>query len=1169
MKKKLPDRWETSPFWKKQTIFPIFVFFFFFLLSFPASAHLSLQETVTLRMKAVTLNKVMSQIKKQAGVKILYNVDLLEKVVCEEVNLDDSSVEEALRKVLEGTGFDYVVESDAVVIREQKQQQVKEYQIKGRVTDSKGGPLPGVTIRLDGTSLGMVTDHDGNFVFRLPIDKGTLIFSFVGYKLKKTNFEGDQPLKVRLEEDISELDEVTVVAYGERKKRELVGSISSVKATDIKEVPTASLETLLQGRMAGVEINNQGGSPGGGGSIVAIRGYNSLFVGDGRDYGEPLYVIDGVPMHSFTSPITGTNALSEIDPMTIESVEVLKDAASGAIYGSRAGNGVILITTKKGQPGRASFSANVSYSYSILPEAPTQTGGRGERAFNFDRYKNERGAGYIPGHGREYLFPNGYEEAKSSGIYDRWWFNAVNHIGGQRILQDSLNPFYNNSTNWFRHVFRPGRIINANLQASGGSEKISYLVGAGYYTERGIMQGSDFSRLNLIANLNVRPVNNLFLDSRIYMAYTDRSRGAGTSGFMSGSKIEAMTVDPKKTSSLLAPGGVHEDQLMEELNSAIEKNESYRLRTNLVLRYQFLEGLNLSVTGSIDYNQGMRNNFRPSNLDPVNKLNTSVGEIDRNLLVLNENMLTFRRSFAEKHNVDALFGISYQSDQSDYIMAQGRGGPNDLIHYIVDESNAVDINGETVYLKGAKTNRTEKVLISYYARLGYNYMQRYLIEGTWRRDGSSVFGQNVRWAVFPSVAVGWAFSQEEFMQWAGWLNYGKFRMSWGRSGQQFGQPYLAHGLLDIGGSFLGNNSMVSGATSGMLNRNLTWEESDQYDFGLDMDMFNYRFKFKLDYYYKKTRGLLYPVPLGGNWNYVTMQWQNAMQVSNEGLELETEIDIFRESAISWRMRFNISKNWNRFTKSYTGRDVDAYVIGRPLYSIFTYEDDGYYRTDEEIPYVYDKDGNKKKLFVGTSTAGNEMVRFGPGMRKIEDVNGDGKIGPDDMVYKASALPLAYGGWVNEVKWKGFDLNVLFTYSIGRKMYKSYNMTSMSGNVDQPIFEDVQGSSFWENPGDQSDFPRLAKYHASLMQFEGAIASNLENVHYLKMKQLTIGYNVPDKIVKSMKLSGIRVFFTGENLFTLTNYSGLDPEVVSIYSGKDDFGYYPLSRKMSVGLTVNF
>lgn len=1169
MKKKLPDRWGISPFWKKQTVFPIFVFFFFFSLPFHASAHLFLQETVTLRMKAVTLDKVMSQIKKQVDVKILYNVDLLEKVVCEEVNLNDSSVEEALRKVLEDTGLEYVVESDAVVIRQQKQQQVKEYQIKGRVTDSKGVPLPGVTIRLDGTSLGVASDHDGNFIFRLPINKGTLIFSYVGYKLKKANFEGDQPLKVRLEEDISELDEVTVVAYGERKKRELVSSISSVKASDIKEVPTASLENLLQGRMAGVEINNQGGSPGGGGSIVAIRGYNSLFVGDGRDYGEPLYVIDGIPMHSFTSPITGTNALAEIDPMTIESVEVLKDAASGAIYGSRAGNGVILITTKKGRPGRASFAANVSYSYSILPEAPTQTGGRGERAFNFDRYRNERGAGYMPGHGREYLFPNGYEEAKGSGIYDRWWFNAVNHLGGQRILQDSLNPFYNNSTNWFRHVFRPGRIVNANLQASGGSEKISYLVGAGYYTERGIMHGSDFSRMNLIANLNVRPVKNLLLDSRIYMAYTDRSRGAGASGFMSGSKIEAMTVDPKKTSSLLAPGGIHEDQLMEELNSAIEKNESYRLRANLVLNYQFLEGLNLSVTGSIDYNQGMRNNFRPSSLDPVNKLNASVGEIDRNLLVLNENMLTFRRSFAENHNVDALFGISYQSDQYDYVMAQGWGGPNDLIHYIRDESNAVDINGETVYLKGAKTDRTEKVLVSYYARLGYNYMQRYLIEGTWRRDGSSVFGQNVRWAVFPSVAVGWAFSQEEFMQWAGWLNYGKFRVSWGRSGQQFGQPYLAHGLLDIGGSFLGNNSMVPGAMSGMLNRNLTWEESDQYDIGLDMDMFNYRFKFKLDYYYKLTKGLLYPVPLGGNWNYTTMQWQNAMQVSNEGLELEAEVDIFRESAISWRMRFNISRNWNRFKKSYTGRDVEQYVIGRPLYSIFAYEDDGYYRTEEEIPYIYDKDGNKKKLYVGTSTGGSEMLRFGPGMRKIEDANGDGRVGPDDMVYKASALPLAYGGWVNEVKWKGFDLNVLFTYSIGRKMYKSYNMTSMSGNIDQPIFEDTQGSSFWKNPGDQSDFPRLANYHASLMQFEGAIASNLENVHYLKMKQLTIGYNVPDKIVKSMKLSGIRVFFTGENLFTLTNYSGLDPEVVSIYSGKDDFGYYPLARKISVGLTINF
>ena len=370
-------------------------------------------------------------------------------------------------------------------------------------------------------------------------------------------------------------------------------------------------------------------------------------------------------------------------------------------------------------------------------------------------------------------------------------------------------------------------------------------------------------------------------------------------------------------------------------------------------------------------------------------------------------------------------------------------------------------------------------------------------------------------------------------------------------------------------TFLGQTTLAPDPMGGMINRELTWEESDQYDFGLDVDLFNYRLKFKLDYYYKLTKGLLYSVPLAGNWNYNTKQWQNAMKVSNEGLEMELEADIFRESAVAWRMKFNISRNWNLFKKSYTNRDVENYIVGRPLYSIFLYEDDGFYQIDDEIPYLYDKKGNKYKMYVGGTGGGTPSARYEAGTRKILDINGDGMIGVEDMVYQGSALPLAYGGWVNEVKWKDFDVNILFSYSLGRKMYKTYNTTSMQGNHQAPILEDVRNVSFWEKEGDITDYPRKAVYSAGLQQFSGAVASNLENVNYVKLKQLTIGYNVPKKIVKKLKLSSVRLFFTGENLFTLTNYSGLDPEVVNLYTGVDDFSYYPLARKMSLGLTVNF
>lgn len=1153
-----------------------FLFVFVVVLSLNLSASVySQNKTVTLKLSGATLEEVIQALKLQTDYGFFYNIDNEDVKRVKDIHLDVNkiSLSEVLDLVLKGTNLGYSLVNDVVIINTKapvvtRDTTVKGYVLVGQVSDKKTRlPLPGVTVRLKNTTVGTATDVNGIFVFRIPMAKGGLLLSFVGYKNYETNFAlPSDTLRINMEEDLASLDEVVVVAYGERRKRDVVSAISSVKADDIKDVPAASIESLLQGRMAGIEINNQGGAPGGGGTVVNIRGYNSLFVGDGRDYGEPLYVIDGVPVHSFTSPITGTNALAEIDPSTIESVEVLKDAASAAIYGSRAGNGVILITTKKGKPGRASFSANVSYSYSILPETPVQTGGRAERTYNFAVRKNEIGAGYSNG---EYVFPQSYEEAKNSGIYDRWWFNATNQSSGDRVLQDSLNPYYNNSTDWFRYAFRAGEIVNANIQASGGSENIDYLVGAGYYTEKGIMYGSDFSRLNLIANLGAKPARNLRLDSRIYLAYTDRSRGAGSSGFMSGTKIETLTVDPKSMSSTYALGDINEEKLMEELNSSIEKNESYRLRANLSLMYQLYKGLNLTVLGSLDYNQGMRNSFRPSTLDPENGLSVSVGEIDRNLLVLNENMLSYKMSFKEVHNVDALLGISYQSDQYDYIMAKGMGGANDKIHYIVDEGNEIEVNGTSVYLKGAQTNRTEKVLVSYYARLAYNYKQRYLAEFTWRKDGSSVFGEHVRWATFPSVAVGWAFSEESFLDRLAWLNFGKLRVSWGRSGQQFGQPYLAHGLMTSFTPFLGQATTYPDPMGGMINRNLTWEESDQYDLGLDVDLFNYRLKLKVDYYYKLTKGLLYSVPLSGDWNFNTMQWQNAMKVSNEGLELEAEVDIFRESAVSWRMKFNISRNWNRLHESYTGRDVDTYIIGRPLYSIFMYEDQGFYQNDDEVPFTYDQRGYRYKQYAGGTSGGNPVSRFGAGMRKFRDVNGDGMIGTEDMVYKGSALPLAYGGWVNEVRWKGFDVNVLFSYSLGRKMYKTYDISSLAGELERPILADLNKISFWEKEGDVTNYPRLAAYTEAVLQYSGAFASNLENVSYVKLKQFTIGYTVPKSFLKKTGLQSIRLFFTGENLFTLTNYSGLDPEVVSIYSGADAFDYYPLARKMSLGLTVNF
>lgn len=1135
---------------------------FFILCGFPGFSQ---ENKVSFKFVDQELSSVLKELEKADVYKFMFNNDDVKgKKVTLEVK--DRKVLEILELVLKDLPFTYRTNGMMVIIRPKAAEGVaKKHVLKGKVVNMKGEPMVGVTVRLDSTTVGTVTALDGTFTLAFDKPAGNLVFSFIGFKMKKVAVTSGKEVIVKMEEEVSDLDQVTVIAYGSRKKRELVTSVSSIKSDDIKEIPAASLETLLQGRMAGVGVNLQSGSPGGGGTNVAVRGYNSLWLDEaGGGDGSPLYVIDGVPVHSFTSPVTGTNTIAEIDPSTIESVEVLKDAASAAIYGSRAANGVILITTKKGRAGEGKFAVNFSYSASVLPKAPTQLGGRGERLYQIALMRARKSAYAVPGKGY-YKYPESYEEAAANGaMYDSFWNRGLG-AGVERILQDSLNPFFNNSTNWYKYIFRTGEILNANIQTSGGTERMTYMVGAGYYKEVGIMPGSDFYRVNLLTNLSFNPVKNLTVDSRFYLAYTDRSRGATTGDAF---KYERFTVNPNYTSTLYLQGGAVEEKMLQMLNGQVENNTSYRLRTNLQLRYEILDGLAISTSFALDYTQANQNQFTPSYLNPnVNNESKSMGNIARDMLLSNENLLSYTFSVNERHNFDLLLGLAYDGSKNWDISGYGLRGPSDRIEYV--GSGFPDIIYDPGWddyraLKYYSSDFSESAMVSYFGRLAYNFDGKYLLEATVRRDGSSVFGADVRWATFPSIAAGWAFSSERFMKWAWWLNYGKLRASWGRSGSQFAIPYLAQGLMSPGTIFDGVQGMQP---EGVINGKLKWEESDQYDFGLDMDFFNYRLNLTVDYYYKYTRSLINREALPGDmYGFNGVQWRNTMAISNEGLELDAKIDILRDTEAKWRMRFNISRNWNLFRKSYSGRDFYDKVIGKPLSGIYLFRDLGMIESDDDIPYVFDQDGKRQML----SPEGDEEYFFTKGMRRIADVDGDGQITEDDMVYSGTTLPKAYGGLVNEIKWKNFDVNVLLTYTLGRKIVNSYAYSTLQGDVGYPVFADVSLSDFWQYAGDGSKYQTLNVYsNTTLARITSMTTAALENVHYCRLKQLTIGYNFPKHITKKLRVDGIRLFATGEDLFLLTNYSGLDPEVANIGTGYDDGKTYPLARKWTFGLTVNF
>lgn len=1137
------------------------------------------EHKIDISVKDISIEKLLKQIRSKVAVEFLYNVLELEKNGTVTLNMKQASVSEILKAAFNGKKLTYSLVDGVFVIKPSYvADEVKKYLIQGRVLDEDGIPMPGVTIMLDSTKLGTVSDSKGLFSLLLPVDHGNLIFSFIGYQTMNLRFkyEKDKAIIVKMKVTVSNLDEVTVVAYGETTKREMTGAVSIVKADEIKGIPSPSISNLLQGRVAGMDVTNVSGAPGGGGTSVTIRGYNSLSVENGRRFSNPLWVVDGVPMNAFTSPVTGTNGLSDLNPETIESIQILKDASATSLYGSRAANGVIIVTTKKGKRNQsAQFDVNFSYTYSILPEYPVVYGGKGERDFRLKGLRNYRMGEYVFRDGQSTVaYPKTYEEAWGYGwgvgSIDYFWKNGYTTTKGG-ILQDSMNVFYNNSTNFFKYYFHPGKVYNANIQTNGGSDVITYSVGLGYYKEDGILKSTGYSRVNLMGNFNFIPVKRLSVDFRTYLTISDRSRGPQSG---SNAEIETIPGNPLTLSTLLPGNSMMEDDILKDLRMIEEKNTTYRLRNTFGLGFDIIQGLKLTANLSVDYGQNNRNNFIPSTLTST-KESESQGEIARDMTVLNEDLLTYKRTFKEAHAFDLMLGFSYQYDESNYIGGYGQNGPSDMVHYVGEKgwpSYVIRENGQVNVFKEYNSDFTQKKMASYFARLNYNYMQRYLLTATIRRDGSSVFGREHRWATFPSVAFAWNFSEENFMKWIPGLDFGKLRMSYGVSGNQFYSPYLAYGVLEGSSIYDGQPTLQPEWMTGFYNPELGWEETKQVDVGLDVNFMNYRLQVTMDYYNRLTSDLLYKVVLPGSHTGYRQQWKNAAKLENQGIELEVKYDIFRRENLRWKISANVAKNWNKFKGSYNDRDLKStvqgqndFIIGKSVGSIYGYKTDGYIQSEDDIKWYYNASGRK----VAMAIANNATCYYAPGDLKFIDINGDNEISFKDESYLGSSIPKLYGGIVNELTWKNFDLNMLWSFSLGRDMVNMMTTNCLATKTEDtmaPVFVDLDHVTFWEKEGDNSTYPILAadNYNGSWAPIADRY---VERVNYFKLKTLTVGYSLPRKWLNKCFLKDVRFFFSGENLLTITNYSGMDPETVDINTGLDEGKNYPLARKLTLGITI--
>ena len=498
--------------------------------------QVTMAQKISIKVNNVNLKVVIEAIEQQTKFGFLYNENEVRQVKNLSLSVKDMDVIKVLDLVLKGSSLVYSIEQETILISTRERvvgdtvKPMEEWVIRGRVTDKKNGPLPGVSVYIKGTTKGVATDSKGEYKLVLAPQKNlVLMYSFVGMKMKEVPVSKPGVVNVVLEDDVSDLDEVRVIAYGKTTKREMMGAVTSIKGEDILSVPTANLSSLLQGRVAGLDVSNMSGAPGSGGTATILRGYNTLSA-EQRDFSSPLWVIDGVPITNMTSSLTGTNALAEIDPESIESIEVLKDAAATSMYGSRAANGVILVTTKRGKNGERSIRANVSYSWSYIPEYPTVFAGKESRRYKLKALQNYRQAYMNDDY--EAVYPKSYQDVfgKYGGAYDYFWGNGSEY-NAKYIdqLQDSLNSFYNNSTNWFKRFFQTGKVITANVQSLYGTDRFNSSVGAGFYDETGILRNSGFTRFNFMTNLGFKPIERFNIEVHLSLAYARRKRNQGES----------------------------------------------------------------------------------------------------------------------------------------------------------------------------------------------------------------------------------------------------------------------------------------------------------------------------------------------------------------------------------------------------------------------------------------------------------------------------------------------------------------------------------------------------------------------------------------------------------------------------------------------------------------
>ncbi|WP_346315915.1 TonB-dependent receptor [Chitinophaga sp. YIM B06452] len=1014
--------------------------------------------------------------------------------------------------------------------------------ISGKITDATGAQLPFVTVSIKGTSSGTISKQDGTYSLQVPPQGKVLVFSTIGMKVKEVEIGDKTEINVTLETGVNELEEFVAVAYGSQRKTAFTGSASTITAEPLQARPVASFDKALQGLATGITVQSASGQPGGS-STIRIRGASNFASS------QPLFVLDGVAIAEgdYTQASTTANILSTLDPKDIETITVLKDATAAGLYGSRAANGVVVITTKKGRAGRSNinFSANNGWS-SIAVDRHAMMGGAEFYKYYWDYYNTQNLAA-----GQNAATAATNANNSTINILKINPYNTAQPLGAGGALNNGAKLLYD--TDWRDAVMNQGRTEDYAMNVSGGNEKTKFYFGGSYFNQKGIILASNFKRYS--ARVNLEHAVNSFIKAGVNttLSYTDQNTPAGAGGAANPIRFSEIVSNVYPLYQLDANGNpvpavsgdgyeyYYRTPLVMDYNPVgLAKNNIYRAKTvrgifSPWVEVSFLKNFKFKTLGAVDYFDINETRFyNPEHGDGASVKGRTSRYRPRNLDLTLTNMLSYDRQFGA-HTVGVMVGQEALNFTYENSFMHGTTFPFGGIYELEAAATPVQVS----------TTTTQKRMLSWFSRLNYSYADKYYVTGGVRRDGSSVFGSDKRYGVFWNVGGGWRVGREDFLAAQTWIDELKLKASYGTSGNDnsLGR-YARLGLYKTGNNYNG----LPGITYNQLeNTELQWESNKVLDIGLEF-AFLRRFRGEIGYFNRKSEDLLFDKPISYLTGFESIS-SNLASIRNTGFEAMVEATIFNTKDFNWTASVNYTKVNNKILSMNVDSLVDPNAsskrlkIGKDRYQFYLREWAGVDPADGR-PQWYQ----------------NEMVNGQLTGKKVitKDYNAATRY---EM---GSSLPKFFGGFNNTFRYKDFDLSIYTFFSVGGKIYdNSYSQLMVAGNTPgQQMSPDMHKA--WKKAGDVTDIPRFSPSNTDL---GNSVSSRfLYDGTYARVKNINLGYQVPKSLLGRVGVANLRAYVSAENLFTWAKHKGVDPEMAIGGSADNDV---PNVKTFTVGLNLGF